>query len=190
MKTACIVCAVALIAAGCGGTLKVGGEGDANGDTETDTGADAPADVPDDTPAETAPDVAPDTGEDPVEETEEDVVADSIEDPPGDTAADIPGDTGGGGLTGETCYDMVDCTGVPSDTRFCMDYMWGFIPFPGGYCTAWCGSDSDCGTGGGCAVGQCFKRCADDSECRTTEGYTCRTIPFVTTDTYCLPPMG
>jgi hypothetical protein len=183
MRTGCIVLAVLLAA--CGGTLKVSGEEDAGADTAEDTSG---GDVVEDPVEDVVPDVEPEPVEDVGPEPADDPVPDPSVDPVPDPVVDTPADTGPGGMTGDACTDSSECTGVPSDTRFCMNVMWGFVPFPGGYCTAWCGSDSECGTGAGCAVGQCFRECTHDSECRTSEGYVCREIPWVTTQTYCIPP--
>lgn len=178
---------LACVASGCGGTMNVKGDRDAEEDATPDPVLDLVTDAEDAAPdpgEDGAPvDAIPDPAEDAPPEAAPDTAPDPVPDPTGDTGP-------GTGLAGDPCTSGSDCMGIPSDTRFCMDYMWGFIPFPGGYCSAWCGSSSDCGTGAGCVVGQCFKRCTDDSECRTSEGYTCRVIPYVTTDTYCLPPMS
>jgi hypothetical protein len=101
------------------------------------------------------------------------------------------------GSTGTACTEDDDCTGVPGTGRFCMDRLeagGGYgMDFPGGYCSAECDSADDCGVGADCLdlgyLGHCMRRCSSSVECRESEGYVCSEIPFITTETYCVPYM-
>lgn len=96
------------------------------------------------------------------------------------------------GSTGAACTMASDCTMLAS--AMCMTDIAGFYSFPGGYCTASCTMDSDCGAGGGCLTvplvgGYCVKSCTLPTDCRTGEGYTCMAPPIGGTGgMYCLPP--
>lgn len=170
----CIV--ILALTAACGSSLKSSGEGD-----DTDTGGDPRPEIVVDLGIDTS--MPPD-------------VVDAIPEPSMDTATDIWVDTAPPtGITGEPCIEDGECVGVPGSGRFCLDFIdfgsgW-VLNFPGGYCSAECGDGSECGAGNDCvdfsSLGLCFKRCTSSTECRESEGYTCYSIPFVTTETYCVP---
>ncbi|MBW2263560.1 MAG: hypothetical protein JRG91_16485 [Deltaproteobacteria bacterium] len=156
--------ALLLVAAGCGSAIK------ATGDAGNDTAGDP-------TP---------------------EITIDVIPDPTGEPTPDIGVDTSpGSGATGDSCVEDHECTGVPGEGRFCMNRIelggGYFVDFPNGYCSAECGGASECGPGSDCVdfgyLGLCFKRCGSDGECRIAEGYVCYSIPYVTTETYCVPYM-
>jgi hypothetical protein len=93
---------------------------------------------------------------------------------------------------GDPCYWSSECDGVPAGGRVCLTSLMGYVDFPGGYCSAVCTADSECGPDGECKnimdLGQfCLKRCEASSDCRTPEGYTCSYLP-TETGLYCLPP--
>ncbi len=206
MRRAITIAALAtahVTASGCWGSISYSG-GDATDDPDTGVDGiedwagdtvpdgdfdavlpDSPEDVVPDSPADTLTDLPADV---PPPDLPADPPVDVPPEPPVDLPVDPPADfVPGDGSVGEACAAIGDCALVPSDTAFCMTDMWGFISFPGGYCTGFCGSDAECGPGGGCDVGQCFLRCTSDAECRAAEGYTCHAIPFIGPDTYCLP---
>ena len=133
-------------------------------------------------------------------DTTPDITVDLIPDPTTDPTWDAPTDPGvdtapGSGTTGTACIEDDECTGVPGAARFCLDRIelgGGYgVNFPGGYCSAECTSPDDCGDGADCVdfgyLGLCFLRCTYEDECRMAEGYTCYEIPYVTTQTYCVP---
>jgi len=72
----------------------------------------------------------------------------------------------------------------------------GYVEFPGGYCSADCTSDADCGdTDEGTCLNlyimtMCIKNCTESSECRESEGYTCGELPSMLgiEGTFCIPP--
>ncbi len=111
MRRTFISCALALLvaalAAACGGTLKVAGDGDTTTDVDTDTAVDSSAepdsvtDPGDDTPADTGADVPPDTEADsPADtwtDTGDDTGTDTAVDTGTDTATDTVTDTPAGG---------------------------------------------------------------------------------------------
>lgn len=67
---------------------------------------------------------------------------------------------------GGECDELADCNGA-----FALCYQ--TVLFPGGYCSALCSSDADCGAGSHCGVeGACLESCSEDTECRD-ENYTC-----------------
>ncbi len=131
-------------------------------------------------------DMPPDTGYDPGIDTMYDTsIVDTMPDPTED-----PGTTGG--VVGDRCSVTADCTGVPGAGRLCLTDLLGYLSFAGGYCSAACTSAADCGAGGDCVdvygYRYCLERCTSAGDCRTTEGYSCTTLPGGTTGTYCLPP--
>jgi hypothetical protein len=101
---------------------------------------------------------------------------------------------GGGGVVGDPCYSATQCGGVPGAGVTCLTSIMGYITFPGGYCSAVCTSDADCGPEGACVnlsdLGRyCLKRCTSGADCRTSEGYDCVVVTGAP-GTYCLPPMS
>ena len=103
-------------------------------------------------------------------------------------------DDGGatGGLVGDACYSATQCGGVPGAGVTCLTSIMGYITFPGGYCSAVCTSDMDCGSSGACVnlndLGRyCLKRCTSAGDCRTSESYTCDVVTGAP-GTYCIPP--
>jgi hypothetical protein len=197
-KTTALLAASLLVLAGCGSSVSAEGDGDEDTtsdmtDMGTDSGPDATPDAtPDGTPDGPGPDATPDgTPDGPIPDGTPDG---PIPDGPGpDATPDGPAPTG---AVGDPCRDPSMCTDVPATGRDCLTDIGGMLSFPGGYCSANCTSDSDCGTGGECVdlfgyMAYCLKTCTSPGECRTTEGYTCTTIPGTTGgDTYCLPPLG
>ncbi|MFH1436978.1 MAG: hypothetical protein ABIJ56_14815 [Pseudomonadota bacterium] len=97
------------------------------------------------------------------------------------------------GMTGDGCETPEDCFGVPSEERYCMVDLGGYVRFPGGYCTAHCWSSDACGPEADCVDVMfdtlCLRRCSGDDECRMDEGYICRSLPM-TPETYCVPGTG
>jgi hypothetical protein len=111
---------------------------------------------------------------------------------PDTTPADITTDGPSGGVVGDACYSASQCGGVPGAGVTCLTSIMGYITFPGGYCSAVCTSDMDCGTGGACVnladLGRyCLKRCTSAGDCRTSEGYACDVVTG-TPGTFCIPP--
>ncbi len=87
----------------------------------------------------------------------------------------------GANVAGKACSTNADCG---SGTCAMQIPAGGALPMllsaPGGYCTAPCSSDAQCGEGGAClddlgdldlADSQCYGRCATTDDCR--EGYVC-----------------
>jgi hypothetical protein len=72
----------------------------------------------------------------------------------------------------------------------------GYILFPGGYCSAVCTSDPECGPLGDCVnvmdLGRyCLRRCTWTSEeCRTAEGYECSLLVGGPDQPYCVPHLS
>jgi hypothetical protein len=82
------------------------------------------------------------------------------------------------GIVGKACTGDADCAGTAMG---CIT-MNGDRTLPGGYCSAGCVEDIDCGAGavcvgsfGGAGMGYCYKSCAAASDCR--EGYACQEPP-------------
>lgn len=80
------------------------------------------------------------------------------------------------GVVGTACSEADECAGGR-----CMS-MGGFpanTPYPQGYCSGRCLSDSDCGADGQCAqsidgsAGTCYLKCSEDDDCGR-DGYRCR----------------
>lgn len=76
-------------------------------------------------------------------------------------------------VVGESCNYDTECGGVPGTSRLCLKEFTGCTTavFPGGYCSAVCTSDSECGDNAKCAhlatFGKhCLKECTDNSHCR------------------------
>ncbi len=160
------------------GALSVAGCGD---DKKGDE--DATTDVTSDLEPETILDGIPDPTTEPPEDTS---VADTLEDSP----TDVPWD-GTGGVVGDGCVSDEDCGGVPSTSSYCMTDIGGYIPFPGGYCSASCTTNDECGPGGFCLnvyiMSFCLKECDDGSDCREGEGYECAEPPYIGGGPYCIP---
>jgi hypothetical protein len=85
----------------------------------------------------------------------------------------LPDDT-----AGKACTDAAECGGGTCATTVLGTMIGGDpLPAPGGYCTATCTSNTDCGAGGACigavmgfAEGTCMATCSGD-DCR--DGYIC-----------------
>lgn len=110
---------------------------------------------------------------------------------------------------GAPCKVNEDCKGT--GTRCITTSQISGLVYPGGFCTAGCASDAECGTGGWCplatmdagvfpsaevqkAVTICLLKCEADKDCR--EGYVCTTESSLTflppsdsTQKYCRPPV-
>jgi hypothetical protein len=194
------LCAM-LAAAGCGGSTSPYGEG---ADTTTsDTSLDAPADwAPGD-----GTDPAADTIPEPTADVSVDTIPDPVVDTGVDTGWDVPPDTSDDpmpefvpdpppmGMVGAACTAPSDCMGVPSPERECVTDFYGYVDLPGGYCSAVCTSDSDCGPLGACvdfygSASYCMRECSEPYECRVAEGYSCSELPGGLGGPYCIPPFG
>jgi hypothetical protein len=118
--------------------------------------------------------------------------------PPDDVFEEIEPDEPGSGIVGDPCSGPGDCTGIPGGTVECVEEIdlsmigMGSRTLPGGYCSSSCTSDGDCGGSASCVnmvVRQmCLKPCTSDGDCRTTEGYSCQTLPYVGGE-YCMGPI-
>lgn len=165
LKAAVLVLGGVLVFAGCGGGDD--NDRDTEEDTETDPGSDLTDSIPD-----------------PTTEPPDDVPTDSVED----------SDAWGDGEVGDPCTLDTDCGGVPSAAPNCLEDIFGMITFPGGYCSADCTSDDDCGPDGDCIdaviMSLCLKTCTSGSDCRESEGYTCDALPDMLgiPGDFCLPP--
>lgn len=159
-----------------GGALVVAGCGGGGGDDDEDAGPDITAEIDDDLSTDGIPD--------PSTEPPEEVVEDGT-----------PDGTTGDGRVGDACTAPTDCGGIPSSAPNCLTDIMGYVEFPGGYCSADCTSDDDCGdTDEGTCINAyimtlCLKNCSEASECRESEGYTCGTLPDILgiPGTFCLP---
>jgi len=85
------------------------------------------------------------------------------------------------------------CDGVPGSGRTCLANLFGYVDFPGGYCSATCTSGTECGTGGSCVSlygfgNYCLKNCTTMWDCRVPEGYSCSSIGSGS-PTFCIPPL-
>jgi hypothetical protein len=172
MRNSSTILCIAFVLTACGGTLE-------RYDEDTSLSVDA---IP-----EPVADITADTGG-------VDAIPDPSTEPHPDPVADIGTDIGPAtGTVGAPCSDDSACGGVPGPDALCMTSIGAWISFPGGYCTAYCTDDGPCGTAGRCVImysyGICMQPCTDPSQCRMGEGYTCYSIPYVTDDTYCVPPM-
>ncbi len=159
-----------IVLAGCGGTLDSYAE---------------------DATTELAVDAIPEPVSEPPFDAGPELFMDFIPDPSPDPGTDPGTDPGIAGTLGSSCSLDVDCDGMPGPDVLCMDTIGGYFSFPGGYCTAYCTDDSPCGIAGSCIVmysyGLCMKPCTSPADCRIAEGYTCAEIPYITSDTYCVP---
>lgn len=81
------------------------------------------------------------------------------------------------GVAGRACKRDADCPGGRCSAVLHIVSLDDGVAAPGGYCTASCESDSDCGAEGICSVpageleGECLVRCTAADACR--EGYLC-----------------
>ena len=173
----------------------------------TDTGYEPPVDTGWEPPTDPGSDSGYDPGMDPGTDPGYDPGTDPGYDPgtdpgydPGTDPGYDPGvdpgtDPGTGGVVGDACYSVTACMGVPGTGRTCLTSIYGYVTFPGGYCSAVCTSSSDCGTGGVCADfmgygNYCLKSCTSPYDCRNSEGYSCNTLPSGSGGMYCLPPIS
>jgi hypothetical protein len=97
-------------------------------------------------------------------------------------------------FVGDPCTSSMVCDGVPGEGRVCLTSLMGYVTFPGGYCSAVCTSDTECGPDGGCenllGLGNyCLKRCDEVTDCRTAETYSCDVLAGAPGN-FCLPPMS
>jgi hypothetical protein len=132
----------------------------------------------------------------PTEDTSTDSIADAPLDTSADTLTDEPQDVPpevepGPGYVGDACGTDGDCDEYPSPAPTCMTDLGGFLPLPGGYCSAVdCAGDAECGSGANCVdflgTSYCLKSCTSAAECRVSEGYDCMSLPLGAGDTYCL----
>jgi hypothetical protein len=103
---------------------------------------------------------------------------------------------------GIACRSANGCSGEAPSCQTMLSLLGQDIPFPGGYCSAVCKSNLECGPTGECPVAEslkgltsipfltadlrslvetaapsnCYERCTGDDQCRTAEGYRCATI--------------
>lgn len=97
---------------------------------------------------------------------------------------------------GEGCSSAASCEGGKPSCQTALDLLGVEIRFPGGYCSATCADNLECGDDGECPIGEalkavpelfrglisglapshCYQRCSDDSDCRGDEEYRCVTI--------------
>lgn len=100
------------------------------------------------------------------------------------------------GVVGDPCSAYEECLGVPTEARSCFNFL-GPIAMPGGYCSAICLDNEECGFIGRCvyiiflaAMKVCLKLCETDADCRADEGYSCQNIPLsANPNKFCMPPM-
>ena len=150
----------------------------------SDAGDEDPADEADETDMTVGDTAGDDDGLD---------AEDPIPDPVLDVVADDGPEEPETGIVGDPCYTTAQCENVPGAGRLCMTSLMGYVTFPGGYCSASCTDDGDCGPQGDCVnladLGNyCLKRCdMFGSDCRTAETYECTTL--MSEQTYCLPAM-
>jgi hypothetical protein len=107
--------------------------------------------------------------------------------------------SGGSANVGDPCTSTSQCKVVSGATTQCVTNIGGALTFPGGYCSASsCSTSNDtCVAAGGKCVSisgyayYCLKSCASATQCRTSQNYTCTTIPGSSdSSTYCLPNTG
>ena len=187
----CPVSLLLALAGGCYDSSYLDGQ-----DPLIDFPADTPADdhAPD-VPMDTIPDPSVDPGLDPdaAPDLHPDPDADPDPDPAdavdaSDAEAEPPG-----GTVGDRCYSSTQCAGVPGTGRLCLTTLMGYLTFPGGYCSAACTSDVECGPEGKCMdvydLGNfCLKMCDSAADCRTSEGYDCTAITGAPETPVCVPP--
>jgi hypothetical protein len=165
-------------------------EQDAGGDSPNED--DAPGAEPDESEGEGAPD---ETEEEPTESEEE--PTDSEEEPtdaeeeptdaeeeptdaeeePTESDAAVPADDGENTEpTDETSNETPEQQelqdgSVGSACGECDAELLCIPDVPGGYCTAECATDADCGAGGACVENVCYRECDADADCRPS--YAC-----------------
>jgi hypothetical protein len=103
---------------------------------------------------------------------------------------------------GVACRAANGCMGEKPACQTMLSLLGQDIPFPGGYCSAPCQDNRECGEAGECPVGEslkgipatlrglvggaapsnCYERCNADSDCRTDEKYRCATIVTALTE--------
>jgi hypothetical protein len=97
---------------------------------------------------------------------------------------------------GKACRTENGCMGEGPACQTMLSLLGQQVPFPGGYCSAQCSDNRECGETGECPVGEslkaipaalrsliggaapsnCYERCTSNADCRTDEGYRCATI--------------
>jgi hypothetical protein len=93
-----------------------------------------------------------------------------------------PGVMLGDNTAGDACTKADDCPGGMCATSLSNGITGGTTPAPGGYCSAQCSKDEECGKGGACAgalsvpgqgstKGSCEQVCTKNADCR--DGYYC-----------------
>jgi hypothetical protein len=87
--------------------------------------------------------------------------------------------------TAQPCFDDSECTTEGAGQAFCLTE--DAAGWPGGYCSATCSSDTDCGVDGICQDGACVLSCASNADCRA--GYTCQNF-FASGPQVCAPATG
>ncbi len=188
---------LALVALGCGGTTSPYGDTDAATDGSVDGMSDTPGDGMPDSPSDVPPDIIPDPSADGIPDAIPDPTPDIGPDSPWDIYpdydTDIPPDSLPGGAVGDRCSSDYSCMGVPSSGRMCLTDLFGYITFPGGYCSGSCTTDAECGPLGDCVSfygggSYCLRNCSSPTDCRTVEGYSCSSLPGGMGGPYCLPP--
>jgi len=114
-----------------------------------------------------------------------------------DVRPDVPPDgPPPAGNVGDACSTPEDCSGIPAANKQCLTQIGSFVTFEGGYCSASCTSDPECGTDGKCVniilASYCLKACDSPTDCRTTENYTCGELPSFLgiPGTFCLPAIN
>lgn len=139
--------------------------------TAPDAATDAPLDAPFDAPLDAESDASLDVPPDVPSDAAIDAPSDAPFDGRSDAAPDVLRATG---VAGDECNERELCAPFT-----CIDVTMGF---PGGYCTAGCMTDSECGPNSVCTeVGRsrvCLRRCAaggDGRDCGRA-GYLCYTL--------------
>lgn len=100
---------------------------------------------------------------------------------------------------GEACASAKSCKGEAPTCMTSLTLAGQPVSFPGGYCSAQCGNNNECGADGECPVGEslkdfigipllspqalanfvpshCYQPCSSNADCREGEGYRCATI--------------
>jgi hypothetical protein len=109
---------------------------------------------------------------------------------------------------GAACRTANTCMGEAPSCQTMLSLLGQQIPFPGGYCSAACKNNIECGPTAECPVGEslktltasplipaefrgtieaaapshCYERCTMDSQCRVAEGYRCTSIVTALTE--------
>ena len=158
-------------------------------DIPPDIAPDVPPDIVPDVPPDIAPDIVPDI----VPDVPPDIAPDIVPDPWPDTPPDVMPDGATGRVVGDPCRRDFQCDGVPGTGRMCLTNLYGYVDFPGGYCSASCTSGTECGVGASCVslygfMTLCLKNCTTFFDCRYSEGYTCSSVGSGS-PTFCIPPL-